>query len=645
MPSIPEDTTAPAGSTVGALFGSNFNDSADQQQSAGDPAGSAANTLAGIAITGNAADPSQGAWQYSTDNGASWQTIATSGLSDSNALVLSSTAELRFLPTANYNGVPGQLTTRLIDSSDVVVSGSVTGAALGTGDMAISGVDVSGAQHGGTTAVSAANVTLGIDVTAVNDAPVATGSATLGTVDESDPHPSGSTVGTLFGGDFNDSADQQQSATNTTGSTANTLAGIAIVGDGASASQGTWQYSSDGGKTWSNIPATGLSDTNALVLSSTDSVRFLPSGTFAGTPGALTVRLIDSSAPAPIKDAAGVDLGAVGGISAYSADTLQLTTKVNPSNPPVLSTPTVYIPDYNAPNDYNKLGDGVEPGDLGNADSPFGSPQLQWADPAMIPNAPTRGYLPDIYGEPIIPQVWLTGSVGSRFVIEQQQAIIQVPSDLFNDTYPNAQLEYEARAPGGGPLPSWLIFDARNLTFAGTPPAGSHGTVEVEIAAEDQFGNHATAQFQITVGRESRDLDQLLAHAPVPQQASHPAAKQPGSHSAQRATQQHDAHGEHRGPHRNADANQAQSHRPVSSVSGAEHHGDSGSHSTDGPHGSVSKRDIDGGTAGDDVAQLSSPGRSAFSAQLRDAGPVGKIIQARQMVRSIVEALSGEVAS
>ncbi|PTB21003.1 hypothetical protein C9I57_09775 [Trinickia symbiotica] len=580
MPTIAEDTTAPRPQTVASLFGSHFDDSADHQQSTTNPSGSVADTFAGIAITGNAADPSQGSWQYSTDNGATWHTIAATGLSDSNALVLSSSAELRFVPAPDFNGLPGQLTTRLIETSATAVAGTVTGTQLATGDLAITGVDVSGAHHGGSTSVSAETVTLGIDVTPVNDAPIASGSATIGTVNQSDRNPAGDSVSTLFGSHFDDSADQQQSATNPTGSTANTLAGIAIVGDAASASQGTWQYSSDGGKTWINVPANGLGDGNALVIAASDSLRFLPSGTFNGTPGALTVRLIDSSGSTPVTDAAGVDLGAVGGSTPYSAATIQLTAQVTATNRPVFSNSNPLIPDFNAPNDYNKLGGQVDP------NAPFASSrQDHFPDDGAIPPAEGRGYRPDLYSQPIIPQVWLTGSVGSRFVIEQQQSIIAVPSDLFNDTYPNAELQYEARAPGGGPLPPWLEFDARSLTFTGTPPLGSRGTVEVEIVAHDQFGNQATATFQITVGRESHDLEHMLAQLNV---------------------------------------------APPASVSHRTQAGHESDHKTDDQTDDRSGHRTDQSSRGE--------GRSAFSAQLRNAGPVGKILQARQMVHSVVGA-------
>jgi len=71
---------------VAALFSSHFDDSADNQTAL--PGGSAANTLAGIAITGDAANAAtEGTWQYSTDGGSIWTSVASS-VSATSALIL-----------------------------------------------------------------------------------------------------------------------------------------------------------------------------------------------------------------------------------------------------------------------------------------------------------------------------------------------------------------------------------------------------------------------------------------------------------------------------------------------------------------------------------------------------------------------------
>ena len=146
LTAVLEDTTTPAGATVASLFGANFSDTADS----GNPS---QNQFAGVAVVAQAALASQGAWQFSTDAGASWTGFGS--LSDTNSVSLATTDRLRFLPVSNYNGTPGGLTARLLDNSTAVVSGAT--------------VDVS--SNGGSTPVSAATVSLGTSITSVNDAP------------------------------------------------------------------------------------------------------------------------------------------------------------------------------------------------------------------------------------------------------------------------------------------------------------------------------------------------------------------------------------------------------------------------------------------------------------------------------------------
>ncbi len=164
LASVNEDTASPPGATVSALFGSAYNDSADQVSG-----GSSANNLAGIAITANSAvSATQGNWQYY--NGSSWVNISTA-VSTTSALVLNASTQIRFLANADYNGTPGTLTVRLIDDS----FGAVT-----------SGTFVNVTTSGGTTRYSnvANAITLDTSITAINDAPTATITPTTYTVSE-----------------------------------------------------------------------------------------------------------------------------------------------------------------------------------------------------------------------------------------------------------------------------------------------------------------------------------------------------------------------------------------------------------------------------------------------------------------------------
>ena len=71
----------PAGDTVAAVFGPAFFD--------------AAGVATGIAIT-SLTGTSDGAWQFSTDDGGTWTNVPT--VSMTNALLLASSVKLRFLP-------------------------------------------------------------------------------------------------------------------------------------------------------------------------------------------------------------------------------------------------------------------------------------------------------------------------------------------------------------------------------------------------------------------------------------------------------------------------------------------------------------------------------------------------------------------
>jgi hypothetical protein len=142
-----EDNTNPAGSNIGTLLASNYNDSKDTVTG-----GTTATAIAGIAVTANAATAAQGVWQHF--NGTTWIAIPTTGLSDTTAFVITASNNLRFLPAANFNGTPGALTVRLSDGTGFVVGSSQN---VGTG--------------GGFSGWSAATVTIGTSITAVNDAP------------------------------------------------------------------------------------------------------------------------------------------------------------------------------------------------------------------------------------------------------------------------------------------------------------------------------------------------------------------------------------------------------------------------------------------------------------------------------------------
>ncbi|NYS62416.1 DUF4214 domain-containing protein [Vreelandella salicampi] len=159
LDAVDEDST-PAGEAVSALFGSLFSDV--------DATYEPKDTLAGIAVTDDTSQESEGHWQYSTDAGAHWFDLESVGAD--SALLLEADALLRFDPVEHYNGKPGSLTAHAVDSA-----GSITFTEGNTRETFDTTSDDA------TSSVSDAGVILSTTINAVNDAPVFTTSNTLST--------------------------------------------------------------------------------------------------------------------------------------------------------------------------------------------------------------------------------------------------------------------------------------------------------------------------------------------------------------------------------------------------------------------------------------------------------------------------------
>jgi trimeric autotransporter adhesin len=210
---------------------------------------------------------------------------------------------LAYAPTADFNGA-ASLT---ITSNDQGNSG--TGGARSDSDS------------------------VGITVTAVNDAPVASGSAALAAALEDMVSPGGATVASLFAGNFSNAADSGNPSQNQ-------FAGVGVRGQSVNAAQGRWQYSIDGGASWNLFGA--LSDAAGRGLGLNDRIRFLPAANYNGAPTNLTVRLIDNSTT--VTSGALVNMSVRGGTTPFSNATVTLSTSITPVNDaPVGTSSTVII--------------------------------------------------------------------------------------------------------------------------------------------------------------------------------------------------------------------------------------------------------------------------------------------------------------
>jgi len=147
LATINEDTANPAGVAIGLLVGPSFQDP-DRGSS-----------LSGIAITSNIALTTLGRWQYSL-NGTTWLPVGT--VVPATSLALAATTQLRFLPGKDYFGRPTALSFRALDET---YSGGFTAATRTT-------IDVSAATATG--AIALTDASIGIQISPVNDAPIAT---------------------------------------------------------------------------------------------------------------------------------------------------------------------------------------------------------------------------------------------------------------------------------------------------------------------------------------------------------------------------------------------------------------------------------------------------------------------------------------
>src|SRR6185295_15109909 len=149
--------------------------------------------------------------------------------------------------------VPGLTVIDPGGDDTIVVSGSATAItnAIKTGLNYAPAANFNGPdalQISVTDGQATTSATVNVNVTAGNDAPLATGIATLAAINEDAANPPGATLASLFGGNFSDATDQVSG-----GSTANIFAGIAISSYTADAGKGAWQYSSNGGSNWTSL--------------------------------------------------------------------------------------------------------------------------------------------------------------------------------------------------------------------------------------------------------------------------------------------------------------------------------------------------------------------------------------------------------
>ncbi|MDJ0851268.1 MAG: DUF2341 domain-containing protein, partial [Myxococcota bacterium] len=231
--------------------------------------------------------------------------------------------------SATWNSMGGGI--QLDDSEATATADSVLADPVSTGAQTFTGLEATlqawsdGAANHGWVLVSddsdfwkfsssdngtvANNPLLTVDFTPPNAAPVLTPAApSLPGISEDDAGNAGQDVATLLGASVSD-AD------------AGALEGIAVTATSVTGG-GAWQFSIDGGSTWSGVGA--VSDGSALVLRDTDRIRFQPDGQ-NGASASFDFRAWDRTDAST--EGTRVDASTTGGSTAFSAasDTASIT--------------------------------------------------------------------------------------------------------------------------------------------------------------------------------------------------------------------------------------------------------------------------------------------------------------------------------
>lgn len=253
----------------------------------------------GIVVT--ATNSTNGTWWYSVNSGSNWLAMGIVSDASARTLFADTTTLVYFQPLPAFSGtLSDAITFRAWDRT--------TGSNGGLADASV---------NGGSTAYSAAADTVSLTVTGSNDAPVLdnSGAMALTTINEDQTTNGGNTVAAIIASAGGDRITDLDSGA---------VEGIAI--NALTSGNGVWEFSINGGSSWTAIGA--VSDSSALLLRDVDLVRFVPDAV-TGTAASFDFRAWDqTSGPFGTK----VDVSTNGGTTAFSAavETADITvTDVN----------------------------------------------------------------------------------------------------------------------------------------------------------------------------------------------------------------------------------------------------------------------------------------------------------------------------
>ena len=106
-------------------------------------------------------------------------------------------------------------------------------------------------------------------------------------------------------------------------------------------------------------------------------------------------------------------------------------------------------------------------------------------------------------------------SIPPRTTLEDTLFSYTLPDNVFVDVDTGDSLAYSATRADGGPLPSWLAFDAAARTFSGTPGNAEVGSLVISVLATDRAGASASTIINLTIENVN---DAPVVNVPIPDQ-------------------------------------------------------------------------------------------------------------------------------
>ncbi|WP_226067319.1 putative Ig domain-containing protein [Dickeya zeae] len=436
LTSTTEDVTSSATTVSSLLSGAGYGD-VDSGASSG------------IAIT---ATIGNGGWQYSTDSGANWFNIGT--VSGSSALLLGSTAQLRYVPDS-ANGETATLSFRAWDQT----SGTATnGATKGLADASTTG---------GSSAFSTNSAQASLVVTSVNDAPTVGSPVSIQSATKDTAFSF-----TVPGGTF---VDVDSGDTLTLGATQS---------DGSALP--TWLSFNPSTRTFSGTP--GHSDVGNLTIriTATDGSNASVSTTFGLTVNNSNLPPVVSN---PVTDQSIAQNGSFnftvpGGTftDPDTGDTLTLSaTRADGSA----------LPGWLSFNPATRTFSGTPGnGDVGNL-----TIRVTATDGSNASVSTTFGLVvTNVNDAPVV-----SGSLGGQTAAQNGGFSFTVPAGVFTDPDTGDSLTLSATQADGSALPGWLSFNPATRTFSGTPGNGDVGNLTIRVTATDGSNASVSTTFGLVV--------------------------------------------------------------------------------------------------------------------------------------------------